>query len=61
MKKVLLVVVLVMGLIGCTSGHPVPADVFKACIDGGGAPMYKSNLSGTKFVCLQPGDELTNF
>lgn len=58
---VLLAIIFSIGLIGCDSGHPVPAEAFKLCASNGGTPVYKSNMHGTKFSCVLPGEELKNF
>ena len=59
--KRFILLILIIGLVGCGSGHPVPVEAFKICHDNGGTPAYKSSYQQTKFICVFPGDELKGF
>lgn len=59
-RKSFLMALSVSLLVGCTSGHPVPPEAFKACIDKGWKPVYKSTTSGTHFECVPLGKPRTD-
>ena len=44
--------ILLLGALGCTSGHPVPGEAFESCSESGGTPEYESNGNSTKFKCV---------
>lgn len=46
-----LVILAVFLLAGCSGGHPVPSEAFRACSETGGSPIYVSDLNATTFSC----------
>ena len=59
MNKILLIMIAVMMLSGCTSGHPVPESAFTNCMDSGKYPLYRSEISGTTFSCMDADMKVT--
>ncbi len=47
----LLIILIMFMAIGC-SGHPVPAESVKICMDKNKVPIYFSNGCTTSFACV---------